>query len=725
MRYVGSLTNGVFRPSFFFVMAWLLAVTSVPSLAEYGNPDRPGGYYGNVIYRAIAQNTSDSTRVVAVGRAWNGSQYKGVIASFLTNGGWHDSGFTNSGGGWFPGQQFYDFAGAGYDNLCNAVVYAYDGWIVACRSLNSAAYYDVFLAKVDSNGNLMSAFGTNGIIETNIGGNSTSGHALVNGIAYNGDVNTSDHGVITLVGYMGKVGSYHPYIAAFDQKTGAQFGSTVTLSSFVGTAVGIAYNSNGASSAYYVAVTESSAPHHFYVYNFYHDSGTPSQIDTAGGNWGKAINFVPEGGGTESQPNGIAVFGSDVVIVGSNKVNSSTPPWNCAVAAVAQSNGSLDTSFGSVSITGGTNGQGVTLFSLDGATPVHDCILNSVIPNGSTNLFLLGTSYIVGRSNYDYLASYLNSSGTLVGSFGSSGVQTLGLGPADDDLNSAVIISGTVYLAGRSQNSALYNGGDIESINLGTAAFPQTVSSFTVTPTSGSLYTGQTTGFTVTATYSDNSTASVPSGSVKWTASGSAISVSSAGVASPTGTTGSSTVTATLPNSVMASATVTNTGYTPSIFATTNAYAGNIGGLYFADYACQLEANSASLAGTWKAILSTSTINASTHVTLGQAFNNMNSTPQLVTISNSLWSGNITNAIGYSAGGASVGTTQVWTGSNTSGAYASNSCSDWTRTSGTGAYGYTETGSYWVSWSNIALYECLPTLLHRPASLLDSTSGRE
>ncbi len=411
MRYVSSSNHSPLAHFFLFL---IVMVTCVPSLGEFANPDRPSGYSGNVVYRSVAKNPSDSTRVVAVGRAWTGSQYKGVISSFLTNGGWHDGGFVSS-NGWFPGQQFYDFAGAGYDNLCNAVVYAYDGYIVACRSLNSSAYYDVFLAKVDGNGNLMSSFGTNGILETNIGGNSSSGHALVNGIVYNGDVNASDNGVVTIVGYTGKVGAYHPYIAAFDQKTGAQFGSTVKLSSFVGTAVSIAYNSNGASSAYYVAVTENSAPHHFYVYNFYHDSGTPSQIDTAGGNWGTAINFVPAGGGTESLPNAISVFGSDVVIVGSNKINSSTPPWNCAAAALTQSNGSLDTSFGSVTISGGTNDLGVTLFSLDGSTPVHDCLLNSVTANGSSDLFLLGSSYIVGKLNYDYLAAYLNSSGSAGG----------------------------------------------------------------------------------------------------------------------------------------------------------------------------------------------------------------------------------------------------------------------------------------------------------------------
>ncbi len=145
--------------------------------------------------------------------------------------------------------------------------------------------------------------------------------------------------------------------------------------------------------------------------------------------------------------------------------------------------------------------------------------------------FSWGDSYVVGKSNYDYLAVYLDNTGTLVSGFGTNGIQTVGLGPADDVLNSAVIISGYAYAVGRSQNSNLYNGGDIESDPPHRRlSFPKTVTSFTVTPVSGSLFPGQTTTFTITATYSDSSTASIPAGSLDWSASGSAATVSSSGL---------------------------------------------------------------------------------------------------------------------------------------------------------------------------------------------------
>ncbi len=228
----------------------------------------------------------------------------------------------------------------------------------------------------------------------------------------------------------------------------------------------MAYNSNGASSAYYAAVTETTVPHHFYVYKFSHDAVTPTQLDTAGGNWGTAINFLPAGGGTESQPNAIAIFGSDVVIAGSNKTNSSTPPWSCAVAALNQLDGSLDTSFGHVGIAGGVNSTGISIFSADGATPTHDCIVNNVVPNGTSDLFLLGSTYSGTNHNYDYLAMYLDATGPRSIVSGTNGFMTLGLGPADDFLNAATLISGYAYVVGRSQNSLQYNGGDIERVKL-------------------------------------------------------------------------------------------------------------------------------------------------------------------------------------------------------------------------------------------------------------------
>ena len=152
-------------------------------------------------------------------------------------------------------------------------------------------------------------------------------------------------------------------------------------------------------------------------------------------------------------------------------------------------------------------------------------------------------------------------------------------------------------------------------------------------------------------------------------------------------------------SNLSAGGTVSATTQSASIFATNNIYPGNFGGMYYADFACQLEAQNAGLSGTWLAIISSSTLSAKNRIVVGQPFYNTASTPQLVTISNSLWSGGLTNTINYTATGATVGlASPTWTGSQSDGSYGSgNTCSDWTSTSGNGDTGNTNsTSSYWV-----------------------------
>ncbi len=150
-----------------------------------------------------------------------------------------------------------------------------------------------------------------------------------------------------------------------------------------------------------------------------------------------------------------------------------------------------------------------------------------------------------------------------------------------------------------------------------------------------------------------------------------------------------------------------STESSPTVFVSVNTYTGNLGGVYFGDFACQLEAHNASLGGTWRAILSTSSANANSRIVLNKAYYNLRPAgsggPQLLTTTNTLWQGRA-NAVLYTASGTSAGSVQVWTGSNASGAYVSSeSCSDWTSTSGNGEYGYSDhTGGNWINWSNAA-----------------------
>lgn len=102
----------------------------------YGSTDFMGS--GHTLLRAVAQKDTSATNYIAVGRTWTGSQYQGIIASYRVENGGHDLNFALANGYW--GRMLFDFAGAGYDNLCNAVTYADTGFIAACRSMKASGY---------------------------------------------------------------------------------------------------------------------------------------------------------------------------------------------------------------------------------------------------------------------------------------------------------------------------------------------------------------------------------------------------------------------------------------------------------------------------------------------------------------------------------------------------------------------------------------------------------
>ena len=407
------------------------------------------------VLRAAAQKDNSATNYVAVGRTWvpADAQYKGILVSYVKASGAQDVNFNRTGS--TPSRLTFDFAGAGADNLCNAVVYAFDGFIAACRSKESNGYYEIYLVKVNNSGTLDATFGTAGIKKTGLAGNSTDGHAFVRGIIYDSATgNGGNNGTVVIAGAIGKYspGVFHPFIAAFDQKTGAQYGTTTTLSGIDGTAVAIAFDS--ANSKYYTASTDTLANHDFYVHQF------NTSLTAAGAPWGNPVDFTAaiSGGAADSVPSGIAVVGTNVITVGANRATTSDA-WRCAVTAHVTTTGNLNTGFGTVNspLTGGTANTGITLLTVNTA---RDCILNSVStpPSGST-LNAVGTVY--NGSNYDFLATQMNNSGTLTGGFGSSGIQSQSGGSADDVLNFGLYLSGATssyYGVGRAQNSSLVSG---------------------------------------------------------------------------------------------------------------------------------------------------------------------------------------------------------------------------------------------------------------------------
>ncbi len=129
------------------------------------------------------------------------------------------------------------------------------------------------------------------------------------------------------------------------------------------------------------------------------------------------------------------------------------------------------------------------------------------------------------------------------------------------------------------------------------------------------------------------------------------------------------------------------------VFVTSTTQTGNFGGLSGADALCQTRANAAGLGSTWKAWLSTSSVNAkdriadATYVRLDG----------VVVASNKadLIDGSITNAISIDEFGANNTFPGVWTGTNTAGTVdGSLHCSSWSSTGSSGMLGRANQSDY-------------------------------
>lgn len=561
----------------FGVVFLLMAITAN---AEYATPMRPknSGFLadGHVVYRVAASKSSTAANFTVAGWAFDTvtGNYKAIIKSILTSYGFPNGNFKKY-SGWNPGEQLYDFAGAGFESLCNAIVYAVGGYVVACRSMKSNGKYNIYLVKVDDNGNRISEFGTDGIVDTGLGGVATE-HALVRGIAYNPDVNGSNNGVVVIGGARGYYSApgFNPFIKVYDQKTGAAYSSLVTDSSLQGTVVAVAYDSS--SHSYYVATTETKNTNHFYVNKYSHDGGDPTQInkDTTH-SWGNAIDFTAaiSTGAAHSIPSTITVSGTNVIVGGGNKIDKSTPPWRCAVASLKVADGTLNTSFGRVPLSGGTDNTGISLFSHE-TSPTRDCIINNVMVTSGSNLFLSGTAY-TSASNYDYLLARLDSSGALIASFGNgdvAGTETVFTGPVDDVLNATTLLgSGTaVATCGRSADGDGYNGGDCQYVDVATGAVARSLQSLSVTASLAGVSSGSTASTTVVATFEGGSTATIPSSSFNWVSSNTSnLSVDESGNVlglSGSGVVGSSNISAAIAGVSMA-ITLSNPGFVKMLTA--------------------------------------------------------------------------------------------------------------------------------------------------------------
>jgi hypothetical protein len=125
-------------------------------------------------------------------------------------------------------------------------------------------------------------------------------------------------------------------------------------------------------------------------------------------------------------------------------------------------------------------------------------------------------------------------------------------------------------------------------------------------------------------------------------------------------------------------------GTVHTIFVTDQSWDGaGVGGLAAADTKCQAAGDSASLGGTYKAILSDSATNAKDRLTIsGPIFNTGGD--RIANDSVDLWDSSVDFGITYNQHGAVSGLGESWTGTNGDGTSAATNCTDWTSAVGTG-----------------------------------------
>tara|TARA_Y100000310_G_C20588896_1_gene766921 strand:+ start:101 stop:886 length:786 start_codon:yes stop_codon:yes gene_type:complete len=132
-----------------------------------------------------------------------------------------------------------------------------------------------------------------------------------------------------------------------------------------------------------------------------------------------------------------------------------------------------------------------------------------------------------------------------------------------------------------------------------------------------------------------------------------------------------------------------------TFFVTSKEYDPNLGGLSGADNKCQSEADNSNLAGNWKALLSTSKINAKDRISDEEYYNVRGELIDTEKIK--LFNKSIKNAVRYNNDGA-ANESMVFTGTRFEGVpYSAFNCKAWT-TNGTASVVYGHSGSADTNW---------------------------
>lgn len=468
---------------------------------------------GHMVSHGLVQrDPTNSSHFATAGRIWTGVSYHAYVAAYLQSNGAKDTSY-NGGGSVSSnhvGKRIIDFNtsdSANLENFCRDVVTDGTNFYAICRSMLDNNWMQTYLVKFDASGDLVTGFGNNGIVNTGIGGNATDGHAYPRALDYD-----ADNGVLIVGGFVGFTnfgGIHRPFFAAFDAADGSQYGTTQKLTAILGTMVDVIYDPGSA--AYYGVSNDTSGERNIYVHQF-----NTTTLAESSSPWGDAIDFSVAGtpAGTDSVPSAMTVLpgGSPdrIVIVGSNRADSSTPPWNCAMVQIEATTGNLSAGFGEVDGTGGNNSTGISLWNQGGLdSPTNDCILNDVVDDVAyaDDIIAAGTAY--SGINYDFLTISVDTEfGTIRTSHGTSGFAINTLGLSDDVLNEVKLLNDPttathVVAAGRSTGDTHYGGVNIKALtSTGVLVFPPTITE--VSPSYGPTAGG--TSMTITGKGFQNST---------------------------------------------------------------------------------------------------------------------------------------------------------------------------------------------------------------------------
>ena len=111
------------------------------------------------------------------------------------------------------------------------------------------------------------------------------------------------------------------------------------------------------------------------------------------------------------------------------------------------------------------------------------------------------------------------------------------------------------------------------------------------------------------------------------------------------------------------------------IFVASGRHNGALGGHQGADRGCNTIASKSSLAGQWKAVLSTDSLSARDHLSIDARILNMNGA-KIADDRSDLWDGNIDTAVAYDQNG-NRRSVRVWTGATRKGGTDGETCDDW------------------------------------------------